>query len=96
MGRLHGASTFALATQNPAILPKLTKGNVGKRNKHNDSNLSLRMHESIKQMTPMANKSTHLNYFKSIYYLVRILTKASLFRVRISRRVALEYNEVSQ
>lgn len=54
MGRLHGALMFALATQNPAILPKLTKGNVGKRNKHYDSKLSLRMQASTKQMTPMA------------------------------------------
>lgn len=56
MGRLHGALAFALATRNPAILPKLTKGNVGKRNKHNDSKLSLRMQETNKQMAPMTTK----------------------------------------
>lgn len=60
MGRLHGALMFALATRNPAIHPKLTKGDIGKRNKHNDNKLSLRMQASTKQMTSMANKSTHL------------------------------------
>ena len=54
MGRLHGALMFALATRNPAIPPKLMKENVGKRNKHNGSKLSLRMQASTKQMNPVA------------------------------------------